>query len=128
MSNPIQMAIDDPASAAAHTASIGTLFGTAMGYLPVILAIIPAIYYLLLIYESKTVQHYLANRAMKRAAMLVALANAKKMIAEAKWTAANVLKEATKIVPAEQSFPEKCKRRRADGPTPCLMCEGECSG
>lgn len=23
-------------------------------------------------------------------------------------------------------YAAKCKRRRADGPTPCLMCQGEC--
>lgn len=26
------------------------------------------------------------------------------------------------------SFREKCKRRRTDGPTPCLCCPGECRG
>lgn len=27
-----------------------------------------------------------------------------------------------------RSFEQKCKRKRADGPTPCLMCPGECVG
>lgn len=26
------------------------------------------------------------------------------------------------------SFEEKCKRKRADGPTPCLCCAEECTG
>jgi hypothetical protein len=26
------------------------------------------------------------------------------------------------------SFMDKCKRRRSDGPTPCLCCKGECKG
>jgi len=71
MSNVVQMAIDDPVSTSLHTASIGTFVGTVSGYLPVFLALIPAIYYLILIYESRTVQHWVANRKMKKAAQKV---------------------------------------------------------
>lgn len=58
----------DIAPAIPHGASIGALLGVLMGWLPVIVALIPAVYYLLLIYESKTVQKWVRRRRWKRAA------------------------------------------------------------
>lgn len=58
----------DVNSAVPHGASIGALFATFMGWLPVIVAIIPAIYYLVLIYESKTVQKWIRRRRLRKAA------------------------------------------------------------
>lgn len=55
-------------SAVPHGASIGALAATFMGWLPVIVAIIPAIYYGVLIFESKTVQKWIRRRRLKRAA------------------------------------------------------------
>lgn len=31
-------------------------------------------------------------------------------------------------ISGESPYMRKCKRRRTDGPTPCLCCEGECIG
>lgn len=46
----------DPAVLTTHVASLGGLIAAALGYLPAVVALIPATYYLILIYESKTVQ------------------------------------------------------------------------
>lgn len=51
-----------------HGASVGALIAALMGWLPGIIAIIPAIYYGLLIYESKTVQRVIARRRAKKLA------------------------------------------------------------
>ena len=63
-----QVQTAEPHQVAAHTASIAALIGTMAGWLPVIVAIIPALYYCLLIYESKTVQKWIRRRRLKRAA------------------------------------------------------------
>lgn len=60
-------AVNNPAL---HGLSIGALGATIMGWLPAILAIIPALYYCLLIFESKTVQGWLQRRRERRAARL----------------------------------------------------------
>jgi len=49
----------------AHAASIGTFLVTFMGLLPAVLALIPATYYLILIYESKTIQRFVRRRRMR---------------------------------------------------------------
>lgn len=56
----------DAAQVTAHAASLGALFATAMGYLPVLIAIVPAIYYAILTYESKTVQRWLRRRRLRK--------------------------------------------------------------
>lgn len=59
---------DGAVQAAPHVASLGALGAAIMGYLPGVIALVPAIYYLLLIYEGKTVQRWLARRRAKRIA------------------------------------------------------------
>lgn len=51
-----------------HGASIGAIFATFMGWLPMIVALIPALYYCILIFESKTVQGWLRRRRLYQAA------------------------------------------------------------
>jgi hypothetical protein len=58
----------DVNSVVPHGASIGALFATFMGWLPVVVAIIPAIYYAVLIFESKTVQKWIRRRRLRKAA------------------------------------------------------------
>lgn len=55
-----------------HGASIGALFMAFLGWLPGIVAVVPAIYYGLLIYESKTVQGWLKRRSARKRAKRVA--------------------------------------------------------
>lgn len=56
----------DPSQVTAHAASLGALFATAMGYLPVLIALVPAVYYGILTYESKTVQRWLRRRRLRK--------------------------------------------------------------
>lgn len=58
--------VDQAANILPHGASIGALVMTFMGWLPAIVAIVPALYYGLLIYESKTVQGWLKRRRAKK--------------------------------------------------------------
>jgi energy-converting hydrogenase Eha subunit B len=58
----------DPAHLATHGFSLGALVATFMGWLPAIIALVPAVYYSILIYESKTVQKFFQRRRAKRLA------------------------------------------------------------
>lgn len=58
----------DASTLVPHSASVGTIIATLMGWLPGILAVIPAIYYCVLIFESKTVQKWLRKRRLRKAA------------------------------------------------------------
>jgi hypothetical protein len=50
-----------------HVASLGTLAATAIGWLPVLFALIPALYYCVLIWESKTMIAWRRRRRIKKA-------------------------------------------------------------
>lgn len=80
--------------ATTHAASLGALAAAAMGWLPGVIAIIPAIYYLILIWESKTVQHWINNRRMVWRARKIARLRAKEKVITAKLEAMRVLKVA----------------------------------
>lgn len=56
----------DPGVVVAHTASIGAIAAAFVGWIPIIVALIPAVYYLILIYESSTVQTWVHKRLLKR--------------------------------------------------------------
>lgn len=77
-----------PSGALTHGAAVGAFFATAMGYLPALLAVIPAIYYLLLIYESKTVQSWVEARRERRKIINLAKAQAAAKVSTAKTEAA----------------------------------------
>ncbi len=53
------------ATVAPHVASMGAIVATMAGWLPVVVAIIPAVYYLILIWEMKTTQR-LVNWILRR--------------------------------------------------------------
>lgn len=57
---------DQTVNAFPHGASLGALFMAFMGWLPGIVALVPALYYGLLIYESKTVQGWLKKRRARK--------------------------------------------------------------
>ena len=58
--------LPDPALAVPQTASILAIIAAVIGWLPAIVAIVPAIYYGVLIWESKTVQGWLKRRRAKK--------------------------------------------------------------
>lgn len=53
-------------NAVPHGASIGAIAASFLGYLPAIVALIPAVYYCILIFESKTVQDWIARRRTRK--------------------------------------------------------------
>lgn len=63
----LDVPVDAPA-AAPHVASVGALFATLMGWLPAVVALVPALYYCILIYESKTVQAMIKRRRLRKLA------------------------------------------------------------
>lgn len=85
--------------AAAHAASVGTLIAAFFRLLPEFVAVIPAIYYAILIWESKTVQRRLRLWRMKRRARALIRLKAQVIRDTAKVVAVHV--EATAAVVAE---------------------------
>jgi hypothetical protein len=51
-----------PDHAVAHVASLGTLLAAWQGWLPHFAAVIPAVYYAVLLWETKTVQGWVHRR------------------------------------------------------------------
>lgn len=83
----------DPGAVVAHTASISAIFAAFVGWIPIIVALIPAIYYLILIYESSTVQTWVHKRALRRTTRRVAKLKAKQRILAAQIIAEEKAKE-----------------------------------
>lgn len=54
----------------AHVVSLGTIFGSAFGYLPQVAAVIGLAYYLLQIYGDKTVQGWIIGWQVRKLARL----------------------------------------------------------
>lgn len=144
MSNIAQMAIDRPVETGGHAAALGTLAATIGGYLPVLLALVPALYYLLLIYESKTVQTWAAERKARKAARKLAYLKARQTLVEAELLAAETVSkakaaasgvveaakaDAVEVVDAaKDNYRAKCNRLREGSSEPCLLCPEECVG
>jgi hypothetical protein len=57
--------LPNPENVTPHVASLGAIALTVGGWVPWIVALIPAIYYLILIYESATVQGWIRCRRLK---------------------------------------------------------------
>jgi hypothetical protein len=77
----------DPAQIVPQTASIAALLAVLAGWLPVFIALIPTVYYLFLIYETKTVQGWRQAWRDRRAQKKLAKAKALALKAEAAVTA-----------------------------------------
>lgn len=71
-----------------------TIFGAVVGYLPYIAAAIAVIWYLIQIWESRTVQHWHENRRMVRKARRVARLKAKEKVIIAQLEALEALRQA----------------------------------
>lgn len=98
-----------PNGAGSQFAAIGAFIATAAGWLPFILALLPAVYYLILIYESKTVQGWVERRRARRAARKLANAQAAVIVAAAQGEAKAVVAEAAVVVAKDElkSIPPK---------------------
>ncbi len=91
---PVPTDIHVIAQAAPHVASLGAILASFVGYIPVIVAVIPAVYYLILIWESKTVQHYIRNCRMRYHGRKILRARRKILIAAARIEAEALLSKA----------------------------------
>jgi hypothetical protein len=77
-----------------HGASIGAIIGALMGWLPAFIALIPAAYYGILIYESKTVQGWLHRRFERKSRKRIAKLRAKAKVVSAQLEAAEMVRSA----------------------------------
>lgn len=76
-------------------AALGALIASLAGWLPyALIAAIPTIYYLLMIWEMRTVQHFVNNWRTRRIARRYAKAQAKAKIALARLEAIDLLRHA----------------------------------
>lgn len=86
--------VSDPAQIVPHFASVGALFAVIAGWLPYFVAIIPAIYYCILIYESKTVQGLIERRRQRRLVKEAAKLKAKALVLNAQVKAGEKVADA----------------------------------
>lgn len=77
-----------PNGAGAQVTAVAAFAASMSGYVPVILALLPAIYYLLLIWESKTVQGWVTARRARKAELNLAKLKAQTLVVGAKIEAA----------------------------------------
>lgn len=94
-----QYSLSQPDQLVAHGASVLTIAGAILKFIPAFVAVIPAIYYCILIWESKTVQRRLRLWRMNRRARRLVQLKAQAIRDTAKVVAAHV--EATAAVTAE---------------------------
>lgn len=80
-----------PNGAGSHAMAIGAFAISLAGYIPYLFAALPAIYYVILIYESKTVQGWLAKRRERKAKLNAAKLQAVAVVTEAKGDAATLV-------------------------------------
>ncbi len=84
----------EPGVLAAHGISLGALAGSLIGWLPLVAALVPMVYYLILIWESRTVQHWMRNARMRRKARKIAKLKAKLKVTTAALDAEETIREA----------------------------------
>jgi hypothetical protein len=76
-----QVHVPAPVTYVADIVSAGAIVGTILGYLPFIAAFFGLVWYLIQIWESRTVQHWWRNRVeVKRAKKLVKLRAREKVL------------------------------------------------
>lgn len=91
-----------PNGAGTQLTAIAGFAATAAGYIPYILALLPAIYYCILIWESKTVQEWVAKRRAAKAARKLAKAKATVIVTAAQGEAKSVVAEAAVAVAKDE--------------------------
>ena len=83
-----------PVTWIADAISGAAIVGTIVGYLPVIAAVAGLCWYLIQIFESRTVQHWLSNRQMIRKARRIARLKAKEKVIVAQLEALESIRQA----------------------------------
>ena len=84
-----------------NVAGLAAIMGTLMGFLPAFAAGIAITFYMIQIWESSTVRHYLANRRMIRKARKIRKLKARAQVIEAQLDALETLRQA-KVVAKEK--------------------------
>lgn len=79
---------------AIDTLGAGTIIATVLGYLPAVAAGVALLWYMIQIWESKTIQHWLENRRMVRKAKKIARLKAKEKIISAELEALETVRQA----------------------------------
>lgn len=79
------------------TMSVTAIVGVLVGLLPAVAAFGAFVWYAIQIWESRTCQHWIANRRMKFRARRLARLRARQKVLEAKLAAMGVLKEARSV-------------------------------
>lgn len=82
------------AGRALDTLGAGAIVAAALGYLPAVAAGVALFWYLIQIWESRTVQHWLANRQMVRKAKKIARLRAKEKVISAQLEALESIRQA----------------------------------
>ena len=72
----------------------GTILATLLGYLPEIAAILAILWYIIQIWESRTVQHWWRNRVMVRKAKKIARLRAREKVIVAQLAALEMVRAA----------------------------------
>lgn len=83
-----------PSGAGAQLTAIGGFAVSLSGYIPYLFAALPAIYYIILIWESKTVQDWVSRRRERKAAVKLAKLKAQTLVVAAQIDAAKDVKVA----------------------------------
>lgn len=83
-----------PLAWAADVVSAGAIVGTIAGYLPFVAALAGLIWYVIQIWESRTIQHWWRNRQMVRKAKRIAKLKAKERIIVAQLEAMETVRQA----------------------------------
>lgn len=81
----------------ANALGTAAIIGTIIGWLPAIAAMVAVIFYLIQIWESATVRHYLANRKMVRKAKKIARLRAREKVITAQLAALETVRQAKAI-------------------------------
>lgn len=81
-------------SITADIVGAGTIIAAFIGYLPAIAAAVALCWYLIQIWESRTIQHWVQNRAMVRKAKKIARLKAREKVISAQLAALETIRQA----------------------------------
>jgi hypothetical protein len=83
-----------PAAVVGDIVSAGAIVASFLGYVPLIAALFALVWYMIQIWESRTVQHWWRNRQMVKKAKKVARLKAKEKVIVAQLLALETLRQA----------------------------------
>lgn len=88
------VSIDKSASQVVDAIGAGAIIAAIIGYLPIIAAAVALVWYVIQIWESRTIQHWVENRRMVRKAKKVARLKARERVIVAQLEALEALRQA----------------------------------